>query len=72
MFCRYCGKPSETPTCPECAAAQQAQATQPEVAPAPVPVEAPIPAEDYTVMTLGEEANAAEVAPAKKKKSKKA
>ena len=72
MFCRNCGKPSETPVCPECAAAQQAPVAQPEVAPTPVPVEAPAPAEDYVVMNLGNEQPAVENAPAKKKKSKKA
>lgn len=73
MFCRNCGKPSEAPLCPECAAAEQTPVTQPGVAPETAPAEAPAaaPAEEYLVMELGEEQNAAENAPAKKKKSKK-
>lgn len=73
MFCRNCGKPSEAPLCPECAAAEQTPVTQPGVAPETAPAEAPAaaPAEEYMVMNLGEEQNAEENAPAKKKKSKK-
>lgn len=73
MFCRNCGKPSEAPLCPECAAAEQTPVTQPGVAPEAAPAEAPAaaPAEEYLVMELGEEQNAEENAPAKKKKSKK-
>lgn len=81
MFCRNCGKPSEAPLCPECAAAEQAPMTQPGVAPEVAPADAPaavpaetpaaVPAEEYLVMNLGEEQNAEENAPAKKKKSKK-
>ncbi len=71
MFCQKCGKPSETPICPECAAAEAPVEAPVMESAAPVepPVEAPAPeaapAVEEPVIDLG----APEEAP--KKKSKK-
>ncbi|MBE6806976.1 MAG: hypothetical protein E7527_03045 [Ruminococcaceae bacterium] len=79
MFCRYCGKPTDSPICPDCAAVAQAagtqepapEAVQPQVTPnvttEAYPTEAYAP-EAEPVMELGAE----QPQPEKKKKSKKA